>query len=498
MESEVFKTADKAAEMTQTADGFVNFVSRVGVNPARPQNQLSVSHYQFNLLTRNRTQLEAAYRGSWIVGQVIDAWAEDMTRAGINITTNEGAENVKKLQTEISRLGIWKSICSEKKWARLYGGAIAVMQIKGEDLATPLDKETIQQGSFLGISSYDRWQLNPDLTNLIQEGPDMGLPEYYNIVLGNNAGNFSTNATPTGQITVHHSRCIRMIGIELPFFQAITEMMWGESVLERLWDRLLSFDDTTLATANLVDRANLRTVQIDGLREIIAAGGKAKEGLIQMFEMIRAFQSNEGLTLLDKNDLFSSTQYSFAGIPDVLIQFAQQLSGACGIPLVRLFGQSPAGLNATGEADIRMYYDRINAEQESTLRNPWETLLDVLYRSTFGVPMPEDLQFTFVPLWQMSAMDKATIAKTNTETVIAAHQDGLIDTATSMTELRESSGDHGLFNNITDEQITEAENELPPMPEPDLKQEVVPNLDSALIKVSFHQRIKSWITGKNG
>ncbi len=475
----VFKTEDRAASSPtqKTTDGFQNFAAKLGIapqgTPGARQNLVSQGHYAFNEVTKNRIQLEAAYRGSWIVGQVIDTVAEDMTKAGLDITTNEGAEEIADFKIKMSQLQVWQSLCSVIKWGRLYGGAIAVMQIKGQDLASPIDIESVEKGQFQGLAVYDRWQLNPDLTQLIEVGPDMGLPEFYSIVLGNNlndpgqepGGEHTTNAS--GQVRVHHSRCVRIEGIHLPFFQAITEMMWGESVLERMWDRLIAFDDATMNVVSLIHRANLRTVGIDGLREILGAGGAAQEALIKQFEYIREFQSNEGLTLLDKEDTFASTSYSFAGLSDVMIQVGQQVSGACNIPLVRLFGQSPSGMNATGEADIRLYYGSINAQQEAKLRNPLESIVKVGWQSMTGKPAPKDLSFKFTPLWQMSATDKATVAKTNTDTIIEAHQEGGIDTATMMKELKHSSAETGLFTHITDEMITEAENSAdePPMPE---------------------------------
>lgn len=416
-----------------------------------------------------------------------------MTRAGVTITTSKAADNIKKLTVALTRLQIRNSLSSLIKWGRLYGGALGVFQIEGQDLATPLSLDTVGLNQFKGLSIYDRWQLNPDLTDVIQSGPEAGLPKYYYIVLGNDLNQTGTN-TSTGQIKVHHTRCIRMIGIELPFWQAITEMMWGESLLERVWDRLISFDDTTLSAANLVDRAQLRTVSIDGLREIIAAGGKAADGLVAMFEMVRQFQSNEGITLLDKNDVFQTNSYTFAGLSDILLQFGQQVSGASGIPLVRLFGQSPAGLSATGDADIRMYYDNINAQQESRLRIAMDKIIRITYRSTFGEACPDDLDFTFTPLWQMSAIDRSNINKTTTDTIIAAHQEGAIDTATMMRELRDSNAEFGLFGNITDEQINEAIGDMPPsageLLEPQATQPVVQDEKPGLI-----QRIKTKVFG---
>ncbi len=487
--TKIFQTTDA----DKVVDGFDNFVTKVGLNN---NNQVSAGAYFFNLVTRNRIQLEAAYRGSWIVGQVIDTVAEDMTKAGIEITTNEDNSDINDLTTKMSRLQIWQSLCSLKKWSRLYGGAIAVLQIEGQALGTPLDIATVTKDQFKGLVVFDRWQLNPVLNRVIKSGPFMGLPEYYQIV-NNPVSNEPTAPTATGEIMVHYSRCIRGVGIELPYFQAITEMMWGESVLERMWDRLISFDGSTMSCANLIERANNRTIGVENLREIIAAGGKAQQGLESMFEMMRSFQNNEGLTIMDKNDTYTSTAYSFAGLSDMMLQFGQQLAGASGIPLVRLFGQSPAGLSATGDADLRTYYDNINSQQESTLRTGIDLILKVMWQSTFGKPAPKDLEFSFTPLWQMSALDKATIAKTNAETILGVEEAGVISQKTALMELRKSASETGVFSNISDEEINAASEEADPPPEPGLdpsietkQDEPVKNLDSK--SRMFMSKIKKW------
>lgn len=481
-----------------TEDGFDNFVSRLGLNN---DNALSAGTYEFNYITRNRLLLEAAYRGSWVVGALIDYPAEDMTRAGIDITTNDDFE-IKKIKRQMSKLKIWSSYCDLIKWGNLYGAGVAVLQIEGQDLSTPLDIETVGLGQFKGLVVYDRWQLNPVMMDLIDVGPDMGLPKYYQIVNNPTQGDPMAE-TMTGQIKVHHSRCIRFIGIKLPYFQAITEMMWGESKLERMWDRLIAFDNATMSSAQLVDKANLRTVGIENLREIIAAGGEAQKGLEAMFEMMRTMQVNEGLTLLDKNDSFATTAYSFAGLSDMMLQFAQQLSGSSKIPLIRLLGQSPAGLNSSGDADLRMYYDNINAEQEAKIRDGIDLILRVLWRSTFGQSAPDDLEFKFTPLWQMSATDKANMAKTQTDTIMEPFTAGITSRVSALKELRQMSGDTGLFSNISDEEISEAESEPPPLPETVTEQDQIPPLPETGLrempikvkdqKNTIHEKIKAWL-----
>ncbi len=87
--------------------------------------------------------------------------------------------------------------------------------------------------------------------------------------------------------------------------------------------------------------------------------------------------------------------------------------------------------------------------------------------SELGKPAPDDLSFTFKPLWQMSATDKANNAKTTAETIIGAYDSGVTSRKTTLSELRDASVDTGVFSNITDEEIEEAGEDEPPMPDMD-------------------------------
>lgn len=433
----------------ETSDGFANFAAKMGCGA---DNVFSQGTYTRTNITQDRIKLENAYRGSWTVGAMVDVVAEDMTRAGINIIGGIDPDKAAALQKDLTRKGAWAALLEWIKWSRLFGGAIAVIGIEGQDTATPLDPSSVAKGKFTGLAVYDRWSVNPSTNDLIKSGRDMGLPKYYDI---------NTGGEP---LRVHHTRAIRGIGIQLPFYQAQQEQYWGESVVERCYDRLLAFDTATAGASNLIQRAHLRTVKINGLRQIFAAGGKAEENLIKMFGYVRAMQTSEGLTLLDTDDEMSSETYTFSGLSDMMLQFGQQVSGATGIPLVRLFGQSPAGLNSTGESDLRMYYDSIFSQQESRIRDGLAKVLDIDYRSLFGVPPPADFDFEFKSLWQTDEKEKADIAKAVTESVISARDAGVISEAVAMKELKQSSSYTGVFSNISQDDIDGAAVEEPPEP----------------------------------
>ncbi|WP_180001228.1 DUF1073 domain-containing protein [Acinetobacter sp. YH12255] len=435
-----------------TADGFQNFAARLGLGAGSQQDQ---STYGFDFLSRDRLKLEAMYRSSWIVGQVVDVVAEDMTREGINLRGLDDPKDAELIQAKLDELEIWNGITNVIKWGRLYGGAIAVMLVDGQNVSTPLNIDTVSKDQFKGLMVLDRWLVQPTLQDLVTEyGPDFGMPKYYDVI---------ADSLGLSNQRIHYSRIIRFDGVDLPYWQRIAENLWGQSVIERLLDRLVAFDSTTTGIAQLVYKAHLRTYKVKGLRSIIAAGGKALDGLVKQMEHIRLWQSNEGMTLMDAEDVFEAHSYSFSGLDAVLLQFGQQLSGASQIPLVRLFGQSPAGMNATGESDLSNYYDNINQQQERRMRTGLGKLLKIVSLSALGKKLPDSFNFDFASLWQMDDVQKADVATKITDAVCKAEDQGLITQKTALKELRQSSEITGIFSNITDDDI-EAANDDPPAP----------------------------------
>lgn len=436
-----------------TKDSFKNFVARVGRGTG---NQNDASHYGFNPVTRNRMQMDWVYRGSWIAGRVVDCVARDMTREGVRINTDDDPAKMAEFTKDVERLNVWPQLCSTVKWARLYGGALAFMMIDGQDPSTPLKLETIQKGQFKGLLPLDRWVAMPSLTGLVEEyGPHFGKPMFYDTVP-------DTGGMP--RLKIHYSRVIRIPGVELPYWQAITENLWDQSVLERMWDRLIAFDSTTAGAAQLVYKAHLRTLKIKGLRQLIGGNAVATAALAANVEMIRYMQSNEGLTLLDGDDDFQTHQYTFTGLDNVLMQFSEQLAGATDIPLVRLFGQSPKGFS-TGETDLRNYYDSIKQQQVQQLGQGIDTLYRLMYINKFGKEPPKVFEIEFAPLWVMTDIEKAEIVNKVTTALVSTFEAGIVKRSTVLLELKGMSKETNIYSNISDEEIKEAEADPAPTPE---------------------------------
>ena len=105
----------------------------------------------------------------------------------------------------------------------------------------------------------------------------------------------------------------------------------------------------------------------------------------------------KGDLFLDKEEEFEQKTAIFGTFPEVLMAFLQIVSGAADIPAARLLGQSPAGMNATGESDLRNYYDRLQAMQEVEMTPAMMRLDECIIRSGTGL-RDDDIYYEWAPL----------------------------------------------------------------------------------------------------
>lgn len=429
-----------ARNMRKLADGVSNPLLRIGGDQL---NTFSATNYRPQFTSLNRQELEWAYQSSWLCGVAVDTIAEDMTREGITIK-HDAPEIVDAMERVISEYGVFEKLNDAIKWSRLYGGAIAVIMIDGQDLSTPLTY--IPQGSFRGLYVFDRWQLDISLAEPVQElGEHFGEPIYYNVV--------NSDLELDIDKKIHYSRVIRLEGRKVPYNIRRAYQGWGASVLEPIYNNIKGFDLATQGSVQLIAKAYLRYYKVKQLRQILT-NEQARKGFLNQMDIVRQFQNIEGITVGDTEDEFQTFSYTFTGIPEVLLQLGEQISGGLGVPLVRLFGQSPAGLNSTGESDIRNYYDSVKKLQTMMLGSAVKRLLNTVYQSVTGDKPSNDLTFEFKSLWQVTQTDKAVLATSLVNAIKDSYAEGLISLETALKELKAQSDVTGLFATITDEEIS--------------------------------------------
>lgn len=428
-------------------DAFTNVLARLG---AGTPNLLEGTEYSLQRLSRDFNQLNALYRESWIIRRIIDVIPSDMLKNWITITSGIDPDVEKKLSISLRRTQLIDKLKRGMQWGRLYGGALGVMLVKhqGYDLSQPLRLDWIMPGDFAGLLIFDRWNgVNPS-SELIEDisDPDYSYPKYYTV----------TDPAGGGSVKIHHSRVIRFTGNTLPFWEEIAEMQWGASVVESVFDELKKRDNVSWNIAQLTFMANIRVLKMQDLGQLLAAtDSESQAELLRTLEAQNMLLNNMGMQVMDAADGLETHQYTFGGLADCYQQFIMDISGAAEIPVTKLFGRSPSGLNATGESDLQNYYDMIAEKQEAVLRPILNKVLPPFIISTIG-SLPEDFDFDFDPVAEPTDKERADLAKCGTDNVVAAYNAGLISQRTALQELKQQSERTGVWTNITDEDIERA------------------------------------------
>lgn len=451
------RTLDKAPEpqpiRNRALDAFSNVLARLG---AGTPNLLEGTEYSLQRMSRDFNTLNALYRESWIVRRIIDVIPADMLKNWITITSGLDPDVEKRLSFTLRRTQLIDKLKRGMQWGRLYGGALGVMLVKhqGYDLSQPLQLDWIMPGDFAGLLIFDRWNgVNPS-SELIEDisDPDYGYPKYYTV----------TDPAGGGSVKIHHSRVIRFTGNTLPFWEEIAEMQWGASVVESIFDELRKRDNVSWNIAQLTFMANIRVLKMQDLGQLLAAtDNESQAELLRTLEAQNMLLNNMGMQVMDAADGLETHQYTFGGLADCYQQFIMDISGAAEIPVTRLFGRSPSGLNATGESDLQNYYDMIAEKQESYLRPILNKVLPPFIISTLG-SLPDDFDFEFDPVAEPSDKERADLAKCGTDNVVAAYNAGLISQRTALKELKQQSERTGVWTNITDEDIERASDSVEP------------------------------------
>lgn len=364
-----------------TTDSLSNMVANIGTNRDKR------SHNQFGFEFVTPYELEAAYQSNWLARRIVDTPNEDALREWRAFT----GKQAKDIATEERRLGIQQKYLDLCCWADLYGGA-AIVMITGQDLSKPLDVNKIKKGGLKNLVVFDRWDIQPTNFNFTDPLADNWmLPETYTIV--------------NGQQPIHYSHVIRRTGARLPRRMRQFEQGWGDSRLRRCMSDLRDVVATKGGIASLVLEANVDTIAVDGLKSALAS--PQKDQVTERYRLFGMLKSIVNLGLLDKgSEEYQRNSISFSGLSQIMEQFMVWTAGAAEMPVSKLWGQAAAGMNATGEGDLKTYYDTIKAKQDGQMRRDLERMDQVMIRSALGT-YPDDIEFDWNPLYQASGIEQA-------------------------------------------------------------------------------------------
>lgn len=393
------------------ADGLENVITGLGTEMDKSSHN-TWSHSGANY---DHVTLSARYREDWLSQKIVDIIAEDSTREWRHFHDNQQAKEADEY------FNIQSLFCDAMRWARLYGTAYIVLDLKGSGaLNTPLNLDRLKKGCISSFQVVDRTRLVPMGTiDLTPMSPNYGMPEFYQFV---------GNASP-----IHASRIIRFEGTKLPLYEMMRNNYISDSILIPLTKTIDNFHMAAGAAANACVEVNSDVVSIEGLQELLT-NPEGEKALLKRFRLMKQMKSAHNVILMDSREEFQGKNISLTGLQNLIWEYLQIVSAAVAIPATRFLATQPKGLNASGDADISNYIDTLKGHQRVDLR-PRLTIIDKIIQAHFGLG---EWKYEWCDLFPESAAQAQERKKNLCESVSRLVETGTITPEAGITILEDA------------------------------------------------------------
>lgn len=394
-----------------------------------------------------------------LIRACVETVADDMTRAWIELKregsgprTGEDDELLTELAHAADSLELQRIYHEAAELVGYEGGAFIFIDtgVSGDALLNPLHmgaySAELRPGGILRFVVIDPVNVFPgDYNSLSPLSPDYFRPRWW-WVLGQR---------------VHASRLIRLTANEVPVLLKPAYNFLGIPQAQILWDYVLHFQECRAAEARLLTKFSMTVFKTSMADILFSAGGTAT--LDARMRYMTQTMNNDGVLAVDKEaEDVIKLETPLSGVTDIVRQSLEILAALNRTPAVKLLGISPSGFNATGESDIRNYYDHITSQQEKVLRDAIRTVLDCVQLHLRG-EIDQSVTFDFSPLGEEDRAALATMQKTKADT-IAVYLDRDIISPEEVRKALANDPDSG-FADIDPEDVPEGNgmpDELPP------------------------------------
>ncbi|MEO0781930.1 MAG: DUF1073 domain-containing protein [Pseudomonadota bacterium] len=390
------RTADGATVLMH--DGIQNAMTRLGTTYDKgAQNR-------HHFAEMGDSEISAAYHSSWLARQIVEVPVDDATRKWREWS---GADSDEVIEAE-RQFAVQYKVHDAFRRARLFGGAGILIGAGPDDLLEPLDVEQIGKDDLRYLTVLDREDLTSGEIELDPTEALFGKPQYYR--MRTNRGD---------NLEVHPSRLAIFQGHKRSRRgeRGLTRYSigWDMSVLQAVIEAVRGHDASMASLLALLSDAKTDVMKIPDLAKKVI-DPNYEDMLVKRMEVAQMLRSIHRREALDAEEDLQSTTYAFSGMGEVIDRFMQVASAAADIPMTRLFGMSPKGLNTTGEGDLANYYDNVESRQRNELGPAIWALDEVMIRSALG-DRPDDLKYDWRPLRNMTEKEEAEIANRNADSL---------------------------------------------------------------------------------
>lgn len=344
--------------------------------------------------------------------RICEIIAFEMTRKWVSIRATgekDKTERIAEIEKELRRLNVRDAFRRAALHDGQFGRAHIYMDFGStddpEELKTPIGTGTdgasrakIELGSFSRLKVVEAiWCYPVD----------------YNSTDPLRADWYSPRAWLVNGKEVHGSRLLTFVGREVPDLLKPAYSFGGVALTQMARPYVQNWLRTQQSVSDLLHSFSVSGVKVD-LVNALQTENQA-EGLYNRVDLFTALRDNRGTMVLDKEEEFFNVSTPLGTLDALQAQSQEHMAAVSGIPIVKLLGIQPAGLNASSEGEIRSFYDWIHDYQEMLFRPRLKRLIDFVQLSRFGDVDPE-IDFVFESLWALDEVQQAEVRKVEAET----------------------------------------------------------------------------------
>jgi len=374
-----------------------------------------ISHHQLyadRVLTVS--ELEALYYSDDFAATIVDAPVEHAMMLGFAVAEDPDGAAIEAL----AKWSVAEHVTDAAIWGRLYGGAAVLIGVDNAgDPDEELDIEKIAEGSLQYLIVLDRQDLQIDSRYDDPRDSRYTQPRTYR-VQRQNASGLQTQAV------IHESRLVFFGGARTGERVRARNQYWDHSVLQRPYKILRDTDANWASVGHIMQSLSQAVFKVKGLISMIAEGDvDTMARRMAIVDMARSV-ARALVVDADSEDYSQVGAANVTGVSDIIEKNYQRLAAAARMPVTILMGMSPSGMNATGESDMRAWFNRLQV-QRTELEPAIIHLADVVLRSE-GVHSDGEPVIEWPSFWIMSPTEQAAYRKTIAETDAIYVADGVL------------------------------------------------------------------------
>lgn len=398
-------------------DHWANEVANIGAGNSIMQH----SHFLLNRISYQELAMLAG------ADDIINNAIETITReclsqwGEIEIITNNNDLDILEvkewLENRLKELDFNYKLAELIKKSLTYGGSFLFFSYNGiQDLEKPLIlRSETSTNTLRSLNIIEAWQVAPsdvNLNNPTEE--DYMRPSKWYI---------------SGAGVIDNSRLYPLVFFDTPNLIKPMFNFLGISLAQFMRDKVKSADSMRQSLADIFLRFRTNIIRTPSIISM------DKETLKKRVELLNMGVNNFSTLLLADTENFEQSITPTAGLDKIFAQALETIATSARIPINKLFGQTPTGLNNSGIYDIANFYDTIKGYQESTIKPLIDKVLNMLLNEKYAEHNVRAF-FKFNPLEKLNDLELSQVKNTEADFYTKLINAGIITQEEALQELK--------------------------------------------------------------